>query len=138
MEFSQNDFEQKVRTIYKVEFSKEIEILIENHFEKIMNSSTYSGKSFIILSVPSEWQSTDETFVWVKTIKFLTNNNLEEIIFAILEMKGHSKPNFWLSFPTKEFDDVKHVSGHTFQFTDEIINAYDFKKYIVQPFELKT
>jgi len=137
MSLSQNDFEEKVKLIYKNEFSKEINELIDYYFNKIEKESEfYENKKFIIISKPSNWLPTDETFVWIKTIDILTGGLLETIILATLEMKGHSKPNFWLNFPNDDFSNVKITSGFSFPFSEELIQNYDFRKYIVQPFEI--
>lgn len=138
MGLSQDDFESIVKKIYKVEFSKEIETLINGYIQKLQGEEIlYEGKSFVVLSDPSEWKPTDETFVWIKTIDVLIEAELIQVIFCILEMKGHSKPNLWLNFPGNGFSGSNLSFDHTFPFTDDIIDHYDFEKYIVKPFNIE-
>lgn len=138
-----------VQDIYFDYFHDEITSRIDERFEVIKqlsenNECLFSAQSFLIIGEPSKWLKTqDESFVWNKTIKILTQDGIQEIVFATLDLKSFTNPSFCLWFPTYDFTFInvgiysKLENDFTYILTKDIIQKYGLDYFLVKPFDLE-
>jgi hypothetical protein len=141
MDSFQEKFAGAVKSIYLNNFSTEIESEIVSFTNNFDNKSIlYKGKSVIFLEKDSYWKPTEEAFVWSKSCKILTEFEIKDVIFAILEFKGYTTLNFWLHFSKNEFTiNGKQIASKdfTYEITPELKTKFGFDSILVKPFELK-
>ena len=108
------------------------------------NECLFLGESFIIVNTPSRWvKAEEESFVWQKKIKILTQSGLHEIIFATLDLRSFTNPSFCLWFSTYDFTFVNRTiyatleNDFTYLLTKDIIEKYGLDQYLVKPFDLE-
>lgn len=140
---------QIIRDIYFHYFHEQIIFQIENRINIIKtlaenSECLFAGEGFIIYDGPSKWIKTeDESFVWQKYIKIITQSGSTEIVFAILDLKSFTNPSFCLWFPTYDFTFLnKSVystveNDFTYIITKDIIEKHGLDQYLVKPFDLE-
>lgn len=141
MENFQEKFAVTIKNIYLNIFKDPIEYTIQNFLKFFEDKNVlYKKKSFALIEIEQEWKTTEEAFIWSRSVKILTEFEIEEIIFVVLELKGYTNLNFWLNFPRENFS----INGEplksldlTYEITDDMKVKFGLDKILTQPFKLE-
>lgn len=141
MDSFQEKFALAIKNIYLDVFYESIELEIKKYVKYFENKNIlYKGKTFILLDSNLEWKITEEAFIWSKSVKLLTELEIVEVVFAVLELKGYTNLNFWLNFPFNDFSiDNKPLQrlDFTYEITKEMKSKYELDKVSIKPFKLE-